>query len=79
MLTINIRVDNKFAIIIQGPIENEDEFTLETVKIYKKIFPNTKIILSTWNTEKQSIIDKFKRENIEIILNEIPKIIKCVY
>ena len=66
--------NNKFAIIIQGPIDHEDEFTLETVKIYKKIFPNIKIILSTWNNEKQSIIDKFKRENVEIILNEIPKI-----
>ena len=29
--------------------------------------------MSTWNSEKQSIIDKFKRENIEILLNEIPK------
>ena len=64
---------NKFAIIIQGPIGEDAEFTFETVKIYEKIFPDSKIILSTWINEKQNTINKFKRENIDVILNEIPK------
>jgi hypothetical protein len=45
------------AIVIQGPIMYENDFTLNTVKLYKNIFPNSKIILSTWDDEK---VDIFK-------------------
>jgi hypothetical protein len=40
------------AIVIQGPIKKERNFTFETVKIYKKHFPDATIILSTWEGEK---------------------------
>ena len=37
----------QFAIIIQGQIGNMYKFLNETLKIYKKIFPDTLIIIST--------------------------------
>jgi len=64
---------NKYAIILQGPIGGESDFLYETVKIYKKIFPNCKIILSTWNNESPNIIEKLKKEDIEILLNKMPE------
>ena len=30
---------SKVAIVIQGPIVYDEDFTLETIKLYKKIFP----------------------------------------
>ncbi|MFH1427398.1 MAG: WavE lipopolysaccharide synthesis family protein [Patescibacteria group bacterium] len=63
----------KFAIVIQGPILKDDDFTLETVKIYKKIFNQAIIIVSTWDTEDLDYINKIRQENIEVILNKEPE------
>lgn len=39
------------AIVMQGPIEKKDDFTIESLMYYRKIYPNTLIILSTWEGE----------------------------
>jgi hypothetical protein len=64
----------KCAIIIQGPLLRENNFTLETIRLYKKIFPGSDIIISTWDTEEKSYVKKIKAENIEVILNAEPEI-----
>lgn len=64
----------KCAVIIQGPIYKKDNFTLETVRLYKKTFSLADIIVSTWDTEDKSYIEKIKAEKVKIILNEEPKI-----
>ena len=38
----------KTAIVLQGPVIEKDNFTLESIRIYKKLFPESIIILSTW-------------------------------
>jgi len=63
----------KIAIVIQGPIIYDQDFTLETIKIYKKIFPQVIIILSTWNYEDTKYIEKIKNEIGEVLLNKIPE------
>ena len=63
---------NKFGIILQGPMGEDGLFALETIKIYKRIFPDCKIILSTWENENKNLIEKIKSLNIDIILNKIP-------
>jgi len=62
------------GIVIQGPILKENDFTLETIKNYKKTFnnPNLKIILSTWNEEDLEYINEFKKLDIEVITSEMP-------
>ncbi len=62
----------KFGIVLQGPIMTESNFTLETIRIYKKIFPTTTIILSTWENEDKDVLEMIKKENIQIILNKKP-------
>jgi hypothetical protein len=65
---------DEYAIIMQGPLIKEDNFTLETVKFYNKIYPNVQIIVSTWNTEDIVYIEKIRKcDNCEVILNELPK------
>ena len=61
------------AIIMQGPIRIEENFTLETVRYYAKIYPGVKVIVSTWKEEDQEQIRLLKEEkNCEVILNEKP-------
>lgn len=50
------------AIVLQGPLKTEDNFTVETVRLYKKYYPGTKIIVSTWDTESDINLAKIKAE-----------------
>ncbi|WP_047682704.1 MULTISPECIES: WavE lipopolysaccharide synthesis family protein [Xenorhabdus] len=62
-----------FAIIIQGPIASERDFTYETVLLYKKFYNNINIIVSTWDDSNTDIICKLQNESY-VILNKKPKI-----
>ena len=50
----------KIAIVMQGPILKEDDFTFETLKLYSKIFSQHHIIFSTWEDEELSHLNKIK-------------------
>ena len=63
---------DKVAIVMQGPIVIKDNFTYETLKIYKKRFPEIVIILSTWDNYSKDELNKFKKINVEIIENTKP-------
>lgn len=63
-----------FAIIMQGHLIKKDKFTLETVKIYQKLFPGVLILVSTWNDEDLDYIEEIRQESsCEVILNEYPE------
>lgn len=58
------------AILIQGPIKDNVKFLSETVKIYKKNFPSTQIILSTWDCEEKCINIYLREKLDKIIINK---------
>ncbi len=49
------------CIVIQGPLKKEDDFSFETIKLYKKYYPNTPIVVSTWDTESVEDLDYLKQ------------------
>jgi len=67
------KIDEKIAIIIQGPIQEKFDFLKNTLKIYKKIFKNSIIIISTWKSEDIERINTLKDENIYILFNDEPE------
>jgi len=74
---INCAIDtnkelDKICIIIQGQIIQSEEFTLETIKVYKYLFPRVNIILSTWNDENTKKIEDFSFKNFYIIKSRKP-------
>lgn len=60
------------AIIMQGPIRHENDFTLETVKLYLRHYPSATVILSTWEDEDVSAIQKLNNKRLKVILNKKP-------
>jgi hypothetical protein len=62
------------CIFLQGPVLKSDDFTLETIKLYKKLFPECSIVLSTWKEESGEYLNRIKKEKIKIILNTPPKL-----
>ena len=71
--TANQIPPNKLAIIIQGPLLRTNNFTIETIKLYKKIFKGAKLILSTWTGEDKETIEKAKYQGADVITNDLPK------
>ena len=64
----DVSISSKIAIIIQGPILDNSNFIYETIKIYKKTFPKSLIILSTWDDEIEKL-KKIKKLKIKLILS----------
>lgn len=60
----------EFAIILQGPVEKKDDFTRNTILLYKKLYPNAIIIVSTWDNTSQSVINDFESLGCDIIINK---------
>ena len=66
--------NSDFGVILQGPISvngDKGEFLYETLKIYKKIFYNCNIVLSTWKIDEK-LKKKFEALEIKIIENVEP-------
>lgn len=65
---------NDTAIVIQGPIAYYNNYTVETFKLYRSIYPNVPIVVSTWIGEATNSFRKECRENSIVLLeNEPPK------
>lgn len=62
------------GIVIQGPILLENSFTLETVKLYKKLYPNCPIIVSTWSDENESELKRIKECGGIVVQSSYPEI-----
>ena len=60
------------AIIIQGPIWHENNFTLETVKLYRQNYPSSTIILSTWDSEDTTGLKELEDDHFKIIKSAKP-------
>lgn len=60
------------AIILQGPIVHKNAFTLETIKIYQRHFPETNLILSTWEDETPVATKRFEDMGVRVVLNQKP-------
>jgi len=65
-------IDEKIAIIIQGPIKEKFNFLKDTINIYKKIFKNSIIIISTWENENINLINSLVDTNIYVLFNKEP-------
>ena len=60
----------EFAIVLQGLIEMRDEFTFETIKLYRRLFPGAIIIVSTWDYTDPSIVRTLELLGCEVVLNK---------
>ncbi len=69
---VDLMLDKKVCIILQGNICYKYNFTYETIKLYKKMYPNSIIILSTWNNEKKELVNEIKELGVYVIESELP-------
>ena len=61
--TLKLISTDRFAIVMQGPLIVDSNFTVETLKLYRHNFPEAIIILSTWMIN-DDIVKLLKKDNI---------------
>lgn len=69
----NCDLYRKYGCILQGPLNLEDDFTLNTIILYKKLFPGMQIVVSTWTNEDSNTIDKIRSLDVTVIQNHYPE------
>jgi hypothetical protein len=66
--------NKRIAVIIQGPLVADDEFTLETVRYYRRACPEFTLIVSTWEDENANRLAKCRDLGAEVILSPRPAV-----
>ncbi len=70
---IAVLVPKKTAIIIQGPLKKELDFTLETIKLYKRtLLPTTEIVVSTWDDEDEETLNQLRSMGVHVVTASKP-------
>jgi hypothetical protein len=56
-LVADVAVTERIAIVMQGPVLHDHGFTLETLRLYRRLFPGVSLLLSTWIGEDVAAIE----------------------
>jgi WavE lipopolysaccharide synthesis len=60
------------TIVMQGPVVTENDFTLETLRLYGKHAPECRRILSTWKETPRPVLEAIAAEGVELVLSDKP-------
>ena len=74
LLIAHEKMGSEFTILMQGPLVHKNDFTLETLQYYRSIFPNVRLVLSTWDSECSITCAKIEKIGVDIVINEVPEV-----
>lgn len=60
------------AVVMQGPLKQEDRFTEETLRLYGTTFPEAQLILSTWDTEDRESLRRIEELGVTVLTQPLP-------
>lgn len=69
---IELRPSEKYAIVLQGPIALEENFTVESIRYYRRMYPEAAVILSTWENEPAAAICACREAGADVVLSTKP-------
>ncbi|MBL8861157.1 MAG: hypothetical protein JNK02_04015 [Planctomycetes bacterium] len=66
--------DAETAVVMQGPIAELEDFTLETLRLYRRHFPRTHLILSTWDDTPETLLAPIRALGVDVLLGPKPAV-----
>lgn len=69
-ISFESRGDLSVGIVLQGPVVLKRDFTIETLRLYRRRYPNVPIVLSTWKGLPQKLLAKCRDLNVFVLENE---------
>jgi hypothetical protein len=67
------RDHSEYAVVVQGPLYVKNRLTVETLLLYKKLFPGAMIILSTWDDTDPAAVAEARQAGVEVVISEVLK------
>lgn len=65
--------DDDTAIVIQGPIQYLDNYTITTAQLYREWYPRAPIVISTWKNEAtKDFLEECRKLNVVVLENDYP-------
>ncbi|MCB2227335.1 MAG: WavE lipopolysaccharide synthesis family protein [Desulfarculaceae bacterium] len=61
--------EQETALVLQGPLLREADFTYETLRLYRAFYPQAHLILSTWDTEDPATLARIQELGVEVVLS----------
>jgi hypothetical protein len=69
----DLEVSNaRVGIVMQGPVLTQDSFTLETVRHYRAVLPNSPLVISTWQGQDEQLLRSLESEGAIVLLHPRP-------
>lgn len=65
-------ITSRVAIVVQGAIQNRHNFTAQSLLSYSRIFPEARIILSTWKDSGSETLKLLRRHGITVLESSPP-------
>jgi len=65
-------LETSVGILIQGPVLKEGNFTVETVRLYRRIFPGSPIVVSTWDDTSPKILAQIESLGVKTVVSSRP-------
>lgn len=62
------------AIVMQGPIAHQDDFTVDTLRLYRRNMPEAALILSTWEDEDPGILARVEDIGVTVVKSRKPSV-----
>jgi len=63
------------AIVMQGPVIDQDDMTYETLSLYRRTMPKSRLILSTWNDLDDAARRRFEALGVTVVTGEKPQLV----
>jgi len=60
------------AIVMQGALVAEMDFTLQTLVLYRRLYPQATLILSTWLDADPALLDRARQLDVQIVQSAKP-------
>lgn len=72
-LFVGVAAYPEVGIVVQGPLMKKFNFTYETLKLYKRMWPESEIVFSTWLTESKAEIARIRELGVLVLESKQPK------
>jgi hypothetical protein len=60
------------SVVIQGPINTKDNFTLNSALNFIEAYPKSEIIISTWDDTPTTILNRFREAGLRVVTSSKP-------
>lgn len=69
---LDVAIDDRPAIVMQGSVVTDLDFTLQTIELYRRLHPHATVVLSTWKDEDAATLARAEALGALVVTSDRP-------